>query len=61
MFLFPGPSKFITAPKLIKNKPKNFTILEDELSTIPNSTVRVAPDGTVQLKKNANKRYNIFC
>lgn len=52
MFFFSGPSNTVTAPKLKQKKPKNFAELEDELSTIPGSTVRVAPDGTVHLKKS---------
>lgn len=35
-------------------------VLEDELSTIPGSTVKVAPDGTVHLKRqkiNSDNRY----
>lgn len=45
------PSNTISAPKLRQKKPKNFTVLEDELSTIPGSRVKVAPDGTVHLIK----------
>ncbi|XP_063824880.1 ribosomal L1 domain-containing protein CG13096 [Ostrinia nubilalis] len=51
LYLTLRPSNSITQPRLVRNKPKNFRILEDELSTIPNSTVRVAPDGTVQVNK----------
>ncbi|XP_049868909.1 ribosomal L1 domain-containing protein CG13096-like [Pectinophora gossypiella] len=45
------PSNTVVPPKLHHQKPKNFTVLEDELSTIPGSTVRVAPDGTVHVKR----------
>ncbi|KAI5651824.1 ribosomal protein l1p/L10e family domain-containing protein [Phthorimaea operculella] len=47
------PGSTIAPPKLQHQKPKHFTVLEDELSTFPGSTVRVAPDGTVHLKKAA--------
>ncbi|XP_068631630.1 ribosomal L1 domain-containing protein CG13096 [Battus philenor] len=46
----------IGLPKLRHTKPKHSSILEDELSTILDSTVRVAPDGTVHLKKTQNKK-----
>ncbi|XP_059045298.1 ribosomal L1 domain-containing protein CG13096 [Achroia grisella] len=45
------PSSVINAPKLVHKKPKHFATVEDELSTIPDSTVKVAPDGTVHVKR----------
>ncbi|RVE45231.1 hypothetical protein evm_010121 [Chilo suppressalis] len=41
----------VNPPKIRMKKPKTFRDFEDELSTIPNSRVRVAPDGTVSLSK----------
>lgn len=38
-------------PKIGKRKPKNFRDILDELSTINNGIVRVAPDGTVRIIK----------
>ncbi|CAG9786199.1 unnamed protein product [Diatraea saccharalis] len=43
-------------PKLRMKKPKNFKDVEDELSTMPNTEVRVAPDGTVTLKKKKPRK-----
>ncbi|CAK1596102.1 unnamed protein product [Parnassius mnemosyne] len=55
LYLTLRSSNSVGLPKLAHKKPKHFTVLEDELSTIPDSTVRVAPDGTVHLKKQKYK------
>ncbi|KAM3964367.1 ribosomal L1 domain-containing protein CG13096 [Aphomia sociella] len=52
------PSNTVNPPKLIHKKPKHFTEVEDELSTIPDSTVKVAPDGTVHVKRPTDKKMN---
>ncbi|CAG9094746.1 unnamed protein product [Plutella xylostella] len=41
----------IFPPKLVRKVPKNFKVVEDELSTMPGSRVAVAPDGTVHIKR----------
>ncbi|KAL4712288.1 hypothetical protein ACJJTC_004050 [Scirpophaga incertulas] len=46
------PSNTVScAPKIRKIKPHNFKDIEDELSTVPNSNVKVSPDGTVHIIK----------
>lgn len=55
------PSNLINPPKLVHKKPKNFAVVEDELSTIPDSTVKVAPDGTVHVKRpNSNSKSQVI-
>lgn len=39
---------------MVAKRPKHFTVVEDELSTIPGSRVSVAPDGTVHLKMDVD-------
>ncbi|KAJ8728110.1 hypothetical protein PYW08_016495 [Mythimna loreyi] len=51
LYLTLRPSSTVKPPKLTQKRPKHYTVLEDELTTIPGKTVRVAPDGTVKLKK----------
>nr|XP_021189928.2 ribosomal L1 domain-containing protein 1 [Helicoverpa armigera] len=51
LYLTLRPSSTIKPPKLTQKRPKNYTVVEGELSTIPGQTVRVAPDGNVQLKR----------
>lgn len=51
LYLTLRPSSTIKPPKLTQKRPKHYMVLEDELTTIPGKTVRVAPDGTVKLKK----------
>ncbi|CAB3224133.1 unnamed protein product [Arctia plantaginis] len=51
LYLTLRPSNTVKPPKLSQKRPKHYTVLEDELSTMPGRQVRVAPDGTVQLKK----------
>ncbi|CAH2037545.1 unnamed protein product, partial [Iphiclides podalirius] len=55
LYLTLRSSNTVGHQKLTHQKPKNFTVLEGELSTIPDSTVTVAPDGTVHLKRHKNK------
>ncbi|XP_022830813.1 ribosomal L1 domain-containing protein 1-like [Spodoptera litura] len=50
LYLTLRPSSTIKPPKLTQKRPKHYTVLEDELSTMPGKAVRVAPDGTVKLK-----------
>lgn len=49
-----GSSDTIKPPKLVQKKPKNFRVVEDELTTISNAKVRVNPDGTVRLLKSGD-------
>ncbi|KAF9424025.1 hypothetical protein HW555_000734 [Spodoptera exigua] len=51
LYLTLRPSNTIKPPKLTQKRPKHYTVLEDELSTLPGRVVRVAPDGTVKVKK----------
>ncbi|XP_053608075.1 ribosomal L1 domain-containing protein CG13096 [Plodia interpunctella] len=48
-------SNTINVPRIMNKKPKYFTEVEDELSTIPGSRVRVAPDGTVHVLKSKDR------
>ncbi|VVC87308.1 ribosomal L1 domain-containing protein CG13096 [Leptidea sinapis] len=41
----------VVPPKIKQNKPKEYKDYEGELTTQPGSIVRIAPDGTVHLKK----------
>lgn len=50
LYLTLRPSSTIKPPRLTQKRPKHYTVLEDELSTMPGKVVRVAPDGTVKLK-----------
>lgn len=50
LYLTLRPSSTVKPPRLTQKRPKHYTVLEDELSTMPGKVVRVAPDGTVKLK-----------
>lgn len=54
-----GPSSTVNTPKIKHNIPKRSAVLEDELTTVENGTVVVAPDGTVKVKKNKKKDKNV--
>ncbi|XP_063380707.1 ribosomal L1 domain-containing protein CG13096-like [Cydia fagiglandana] len=57
LYLSLRPSNAVNTPKLKQKKPKNFSILEDELTTLHDGVVRVAPDGTVKVRREQiNKR-----
>lgn len=58
LYLTLRPSNTINAPKLVHKRPKNFMILEDEISTFPNAKVKVGPDGSVKLIKSQNSESN---
>lgn len=49
----------MNTPKIKHNIPKRSAVLEDELTTVENGTVVVAPDGTVKVKKNKKKDKNV--
>ncbi|XP_041978213.1 ribosomal L1 domain-containing protein CG13096-like [Aricia agestis] len=51
-------SNSILAPKIKSAKPKMYVDFMDELSTNPGCLVRVAPDGSVRLKKSDKKEDN---
>lgn len=51
LYLTLRSSNTVKPPKLTQKRPKHYSVLEDELSTMPGRQVKVAPDGTVKLKK----------
>ncbi|CAH2106454.1 unnamed protein product [Euphydryas editha] len=55
IYLTLRPTNSVKTIKIKQKKPKCYQDYEGELTTQLDSTVRVAPDGTVQVKRNLNK------
>ncbi|XP_047529648.1 ribosomal L1 domain-containing protein CG13096 [Vanessa atalanta] len=55
LYLTLRPSGSVKTIKIKKTKPKNYKDYEDELTTHIGYNVRVAPDGTVHLKRKLNQ------
>lgn len=55
IYLTLRPTNSVQTIKRIQKKPKNYQDYEGELTTQLGCTVRVAPDGTVHVKRNLNK------